>query len=127
MPLSEPPLDVVAAVIERRGRLLLAQRPWQKFHGGLWEFPGGKVEEGESLAAALGRELEEELALVAVVGRKLGEQRDGKLCLHFLAVTTTSAPIALEHVAIGWFRPDEARRLDLAPLDRIFLSEEMYL
>jgi len=112
--LDVPPLDVVAGVIERRGRWLLAQRPAHKAHGGLWEFPGGKVNN---------RELNEELALHPVtVGRCLNVQVSATLRLHFLAATTDSAPIALEHTALGWFNPDEAWALDLAPLDRAFVE-----
>lgn len=120
---SDPLLDVVAGVIERRGRWLLAQRPPHKAHAGLWEFPGGKVDAGESLAQALKRELNEELALDPVtVGDALDVQVGETLRLHFLAVATESAPIVLEHTAIGWFRPEEAAALDLAPLDRAFVE-----
>jgi len=118
-------IDVVAAVLERRGRLLLAQRPLHKAHGGQWEFPGGKVDGNESHAAALARELQEELALTPVtVGAPLGQQRDLRsgIVLHFLQAQTDSAPIALEHMALGWYRPEEALGLNLAPLDRAFLE-----
>jgi 8-oxo-dGTP diphosphatase len=54
---------VAAALVDAQGRVLLAQRPAHKSLGGLWEFPGGKLEPGESPAAALARELEEELAV----------------------------------------------------------------
>ena len=113
-------LDVVAAVIERRGRYLLCQRPPRKQHGGLWEFPGGKVSTGEPMAAALARELAEELALHEVdVGGRLGELRDEqqRLRLHFFQVSTRGSPILLEHSALGWFRGAELQGLQLAPLD----------
>jgi len=59
-----PPVEVVAAVIERPdGSFLLAQRPPGKVYAGYWEFPGGKVEPGEPLAVALARELHEELGI----------------------------------------------------------------
>ncbi len=127
-------VDVVAAVIERRGRLLLARRPLHKPHGGLWEFPGGKVDPAESLAAALERELSEELALTAVRVDPVLEvvhhseppsaasSATAQLRLHFMRVHTSDAPIALEHMALGWYRQDEALGLELAPLDRQFLS-----
>lgn len=54
---------VVAAVIRREGKILIAQRPLDKHQGGLWEFPGGKVEEGEPVEHALVRELQEELGI----------------------------------------------------------------
>jgi len=62
--LSSTPIEVVAAVIERPdGSFLLAQRPRGKVYAGFWEFPGGKVEPGEVLQAALARELHEELGI----------------------------------------------------------------
>jgi len=62
--LNVAPVEVVAAVIERPdGTFLLAQRPRGKVYAGFWEFPGGKVEPGEPLAAALARELHEELGI----------------------------------------------------------------
>lgn len=67
-----PHYDVVAGVIQRNdGRLLIAQRPLEGLLGGLWEFPGGKQENGETLPAALRREIREELAIEIEVGRLL--------------------------------------------------------
>lgn len=68
-------LDVVAAIIEQRGNILLAQRPIGGDQAGLWEFPGGKVEHGESQPAALARELEEELGIIATVGEYVASHR----------------------------------------------------
>ncbi|MBZ0091824.1 MAG: NUDIX domain-containing protein, partial [Sulfuricellaceae bacterium] len=57
-------IDVVAAVLQRPdGSFLLAQRPADKVYAGYWEFPGGKIEAGESAPAALARELHEELGI----------------------------------------------------------------
>jgi len=61
--ISTPVLVVAAALIDSRGRVLLQRRRLGSEHGGLWEFPGGKVEPGESPQAALLRELEEELGI----------------------------------------------------------------
>lgn len=62
--MNTTPVEVVAAVIERRdGSFLLAQRPVGKVYAGYWEFPGGKVDQGEPLTAALARELHEELGI----------------------------------------------------------------
>lgn len=62
-----PPLLVTAAIIEERGRYLITQRRPDCRHAGLWEFPGGKLEEGESPEQALQRELKEELDLTIAV------------------------------------------------------------
>jgi 8-oxo-dGTP diphosphatase len=64
---------VVAAVIERDGRILICQRNAAKRHALKWEFPGGKVEPGEEPAAALGRELEEELGIRAEIGPQIAD------------------------------------------------------
>lgn len=62
---------VVAAVIERDGKILIGQRPRGRRHELQWEFPGGKVEPGEEPRAALARELREELAIEAVIGDEM--------------------------------------------------------
>ncbi len=63
--------QVVAAVIEKNGRVLVCRRRPDQAHPGKWEFPGGKVELGETPAEALARELEEELGVRAVIGGEL--------------------------------------------------------
>jgi 8-oxo-dGTP diphosphatase len=62
---------VVAALISREGRILIQQRPEGSARAGLWEFPGGKTEPGESDEAALARECEEELGVTVEVGPRL--------------------------------------------------------
>lgn len=62
------PLIVTAAILEEGGRILITRRPDNCRHAGLWEFPGGKLEPGESPAEALARELREELDLSVTVG-----------------------------------------------------------
>ena len=65
-------LRVVAAVIHNpRGEILIARRPLHKHQGGLWEFPGGKIEDGEEAAQALIRELQEELGITPTAFRPL--------------------------------------------------------
>jgi A/G-specific adenine glycosylase len=67
-----PHWSVGAAVLRRGGKVLIARRPEGGLLGGLWEFPGGKCERGESLAACVQRELEEELGIAVKVGAQLG-------------------------------------------------------
>jgi len=64
-------MTVVAAIIEREGRVLICRRRRDQQHALKWEFPGGKVEAGEAPAAALRRELEEELGIRAEIGRQI--------------------------------------------------------
>ena len=67
------PLSVVVAVIEDpSGRLLITRRPWSASHGGFWEFPGGKIELGETADAALKREMQEELGLSILAHESIG-------------------------------------------------------
>ncbi len=68
---TEKPILVAAAILERRGRILICQRHHSDAYGLQWEFPGGKVREGETLKAALARELQEELGIRAEVGEEL--------------------------------------------------------
>lgn len=121
--------QVVAAVIDRDGRYLVGRRPASKHHGGRWEFPGGKVRDGESRAAAARRELREELALeVLEVSEALftvaGEAESG-LAIAFVLVNARGTPRALEHDELRWATLDELQRLDLAPADRRFVRERL--
>lgn len=115
-------LDVVAAIIERDGKILLAQRPQHADQSGMWEFAGGKVEPGESQPEALVRELREELGIEAVVGRYIAShQREvsGRLIhLHAWHVPSYQGELrAYEHQDIVWCSPEEALRYPLAPAD----------
>jgi 8-oxo-dGTP diphosphatase len=67
----QKPIMVVAGIIQKDGRILVCQRKRSDTYGLQWEFPGGKVEPGEPLAAALRRELEEELAIQADIGTEV--------------------------------------------------------
>jgi len=84
-----PHFDVVAAVLRENGRVLIAQRPPEGMLGGLWEFPGGKVEAGETLAGALQREIREELGLEIAVDEPIVTVKHSythfKITLHALA------------------------------------------
>ena len=115
-------LDVVAAIIERDGKILLAQRPEGGDQPGLWEFPGGKVENGEPQPAALKRELREELGIEAEIGRYVASHRrevSGRLIhLHAWHVPSFRGELtAYCHSGLVWCYPAEAPDYDLAPAD----------
>ncbi len=117
-------IRVVAAVIERDGRYLLGRRPVDKRHGGLWEFPGGKLDDGESVEDAVARELREELGLgVRRVGRHLRSFEDdgSPFVIEFHVVEVLGEPVAHEHESLGWFTPAELTEMSLAPADRAFV------
>jgi 8-oxo-dGTP diphosphatase len=118
------PIRVVAAVIERGGRLLVCERPAHKRHGGLWEFPGGKVEPGESDLEAVSRELGEELGVRTIgVGQvELSAGDPGsEFVIEFLPATIEGAPRPLEHTSLQWARPEALLALPLAPSDRHYV------
>jgi mutator protein MutT len=112
---------VVAAVVHRGEQMLVCQRPAHKRHGGLWEFPGGKCEPGESDHEALRRELHEELGLQLVsVGAPEFEAHDegSPFMIVFVPVVTAGDPVAHEHAGLLWGPVAEIRALPLAPSDR---------
>lgn len=118
-------IRVVAAVVEDGGRWLLGQRPPSKRHGGLWEFPGGKVDAAETTLQAVRRELAEELSLSVVsVGATWLTARDGSsaFVIDFVEVVVAGTPTAHEHSEIGWFDLSDLGELPLAPADRAFVD-----
>jgi len=118
-----PRHTVAAAVIFRDGRVLIARRPPDGLLGGLWEFPGGKVEPGEDLALALRREIHEELGVQIEVGQKVGVFNHAythyKVTLHaFCCSLTAGEPQALEASALRWTLPDELETFPMGKIDR---------
>lgn len=116
-------VDVVAAVIRREDKYLLCLRPTHKRHGGRWEFPGGKVEEGESFEDALRRELAEELGLIPQsVGEVLftSQDHDSVYRIHFIEARVLGEPVAYEHDEVIWSSIKTMTQLPLAPTDLKF-------
>lgn len=114
---------VLAAVCRRDGSYLVCRRPRHKRHGGLWEFPGGKLEAGESLFDAAVRELDEELGVRAThVGDVVFSRYDpgSPFLIEFVDVAFTGEPRPLEHEEVRWVAPGALLALDLAPSDRAF-------
>lgn len=120
-------LVVAAALIRRGDKVLLARRRPGDAQGGLWEFPGGAVEAGESLPECLARELAEELGIDVAVGEEVAAvtHRYGALMveLHLLgAKITRGEPSPLGCAEVRWVSPCELQSLELAPADRLLLG-----
>jgi 8-oxo-dGTP diphosphatase len=121
------PLVLVAAValIDADGRVLLARRPQGKAMAGLWEFPGGKVHEGETPEAALIRELKEELGIdtaescLAPFAFASHGYPDFHLLMPLFACRRwTGTPAALEGQELAWVRPQRLAEYPMPPADR---------
>jgi mutator protein MutT len=119
-----PAIHVAAAVLfDRRGRILIAQRPAGKHLAGSWEFPGGKIEPGETRTAALGRELKEELGVTIEHPRPLLRLRHaypyGEVLLDVWVVRRyRGEPRGLDGQALQWCSRRELPDVELLPADQ---------
>lgn len=122
-------IDVVCGILwNARGEFLACRRPAGKHLGGLWEFPGGKVEPGESSEAALLRELREELDVSVTVGAALAPVEwnyPGKTIrlLPYHCRVASGDMQALEHAELCWCSTETARTLVWADADQAILCE----
>jgi mutator protein MutT len=115
--------QVTAALIEKHGRILLARRKAGKHMGEKWEFPGGKIDPGESPQKALSRELAEEFSIEAQIGEYLGStefrQDEIELEIQLYRAKHLAGTFTLhEHEEIRWVVPEEVESYDLADSDR---------
>ncbi len=123
-------VEVVAALIWRNNRFMICQRPASKARALLWEFAGGKVENGETKEQALIRECREELSVTLSVGDifmdVIHEYPD--LSVHltlFNAEISEGVPRTLEHNDIRWIAPEEIPQYDFCPADEEILRKLM--
>ena len=120
LPDLRPPVEVAVGILQRAGdgAVLFAQRPEGKPYAGWWEFPGGKLEQGESVEQALDRELHEELGIrieaSAIFDAVEFSYPHARVRLHFRLVSRwTGEPRSREGQALRWQRPDA---LEIEPL-----------
>ena len=120
---------VAAALTSKSGTILLQKRPEGRAMSGLWEFPGGKVETGETPKAALIRELREELSIkvdaedlipVTFASENLGDRN--MLLLLYKCNQWTNDPISNDQQELRWTNFDEMRSLPMPPADAPFIS-----
>lgn len=114
-------IDVVAAVIVHDSKVFATQRGYGEFAGG-WEFPGGKVEPGETPQAALAREIREELEITVSVGNEICQAEYDYPSFHlsmkcFLCSIVEGRPHLLEHSAAKWLDTASLRTVDWLPAD----------
>ena len=118
---------VALALADGEGRWLMHRRPAHKHHGGLWEFPGGKVETGENPRDALVREIEEELGLALAADSlhpagfaeefDVPQGRSAIVIMLYKSAWDGRPVAALEGGEVAWYTPAEVGALDKPPLD----------
>ena len=120
-------LVVAAALKDESGRWLVQRRPSHKHHGGLWEFPGGKVEAGETARQALVREIEEELGIqvdprdcaTLTFADSAGEDRAGSIVILLYKIERWKGePQAETGAVLDWVDQQGLTELTMPPLDQ---------
>jgi len=115
-------LKVVAGFLRKENKFLLVRRPFNKKRGGLWEYPGGKVEKEESLEEDIERELREEHGIETKAKKMLCKVNhrypEGEIELMLFEVEFKEAPVLREALELKWVSFEEAKNLELCPADK---------
>jgi 8-oxo-dGTP diphosphatase len=115
-----PTIQVVLAYIERDGQVLLTRRPAGTHLAGCWEFPGGKIEPGETPQQALIREVDEEIGLAVTVSEELAATTyaypDRRVALHlYRCIAHVGEPVARHVAAVQWVSADALEQVAMPP------------
>lgn len=121
-------INVTAGVVERDGKFLIAKRKIGSHLGGMWEFPGGKIEAGETPEECLKRELREEFGVEVrvkdFIEESIFDHSDRTICLKGYRVDYLSGDFALNvHEEILWVTPEELRQFVFCPADLPIVSK----
>lgn len=121
---SIPHYTIAAGIARRDGKVLIAQRPMDKLLGGLWEFPGGKCESGETLEDCLRREWQEELRVEIDPGQPVLVVNHAythfQITVHsFECVVRAGEPSPVEHVMVQWVDPGALTNYPMGKVDRL--------
>ena len=119
-------IEVVAAILHRDGAYFATQRGYGEFEG-MWEFPGGKIEEGETAEFALMREIQEELGIDITIDKFLCtteyDYPSFNLTMHCYICSIEAGEIVLrEHKSARWLRPEELGSVEWLPADKDVIS-----
>jgi len=120
-------IQVSAAIIMKENKILATQRGYGEFNNG-WEFPGGKIEKGETAEQALIREINEELDVLKEINTKLKvveyDYPEFHLTMHcFKCVIKSGTLILKEHKSARWLRKEELDKVEWLPADREIIEE----
>ena len=126
MSIHKPSIDVVAAVIKKNDLFLIANRSFEDNSQGIWEFPGGKVEENETFTSALIREIREELSLNIKVGNMIAtidlNKTDKNIYVHYYFAIILSGQISLNvHSEFKWVSHPQLKNFTYIDGDRHIL------
>ena len=122
-------INVIAAIIvNKNGKILIAQRNFKKSQGGLWEFPGGKIELNETKEEAIIREIKEELAIDIKVDNYIGEKEyrypEKTINLIALKCSQIGGKIKVkEHEKVEWAKYSELQKFEFAPADMFIIDK----
>ena len=119
-------VEVVAGVLEKEGRYLAGRKTDIQSNSEVWEFPGGKVEVGESIEEALRREWREELEVEITKFCGAITTIENDVCrLHFCPIEISGTPAAKEHIELSWLEPQRMTLLLMHSLDAQFVLNHL--